>query len=209
MRSVTRIPRTRIRSRRAPVPNLSSSIAVLLTAAALASGCSTDLQVAQTFAKAESGGAADSGSQGRPADAGQCVPAKCRGKTLACGNCLDDDQDGRVDADDPDCWGACDDDETQLSSKRACPNDACFFDPDCGGGNDADCLALTLPGCDCHGCCRVPGETFSIQLGQTTSEDGVCTSQVLMSEASCPRCEPDAACEKPCPAGVRCFGSNP
>ena len=36
-----------------------------------------------------------------------CVQRACQGKVYQCGDCIDNDGDGRIDADDPDCLGAC------------------------------------------------------------------------------------------------------
>ena len=41
-----------------------------------------------------------------------CIPAACGGKIYACGNCLDDDGDGKIDMDDLECLGPCDNSET-------------------------------------------------------------------------------------------------
>ena len=70
-----------------------------------------------------------------------CVPATCQGVINKCGNCLDDDGDGFVDADDPDCLGACDNNESGLYHEIAggdtpnCKLD-CYYDKDQGSGND-------------------------------------------------------------------------
>lgn len=70
-----------------------------------------------------------------------CVATKCRDQEYECGNCTDDDQDGLIDARDPDCLGPCDDDESGLSTGMegnngaACRQD-CYFDGDAGPGND-------------------------------------------------------------------------
>lgn len=70
-----------------------------------------------------------------------CEVRTCNGKIYACGNCLDDDGDGLVDAADPDCVGPCDNNEQgfYLSLPGVdlpkCDTD-CYFDPDSGHGND-------------------------------------------------------------------------
>ena len=74
------------------------------------------------------------------AGAPPCAVTICRGKTYQCGNCLDDDGDGLIDALDPDCLGPCDNDETGFSTglpspAAACKQD-CYFDGDNGPGND-------------------------------------------------------------------------
>jgi hypothetical protein len=76
-------------------------------------------------------------------DAAACVPTDCGGQVHACGDCADNDGDGKVDLADPDCLGPCQDsEETFVNSQPgqghgACALD-CYFDGDNGFGND-DC----------------------------------------------------------------------
>jgi hypothetical protein len=86
-------------------------------------------------------------SAGSPADAGigstSCVVTKCDGKIYACGDCVDNDGDGLIDAADPECLGACDNTEDSYYSGIPGKSDAnckldCYFDGDNGSGND-DC----------------------------------------------------------------------
>src|SRR5690606_20384519 len=42
---------------------------------------------------------------------GMCVPLPCEGKIYACGDCIDNDGDGKVDQADPECISPCDDRE--------------------------------------------------------------------------------------------------
>ncbi len=76
-----------------------------------------------------------------PADAGACAPVSCGASPRQCGNCLDDDADGVVDANDPECLGPCDDSEAALFSGTAarvngsCRAD-CYFDRNAGSGDD-------------------------------------------------------------------------
>ena len=92
-------------------------------------------------------------------DAGPCTPAPCAGMVWQCGNCLDDDMDGLFDAQDPDCTGACDNNESGYelmipgSDTPNCGLD-CYFDDDQGPGNDrcvwnssCDPLAPEAPRC--------------------------------------------------------------
>lgn len=73
--------------------------------------------------------------------AAECQPTPCGNVLLACGNCIDDDGDGLVDAADPECLGPCDDSESELFSGKAprvngsCRTD-CYFDRNSGSGND-------------------------------------------------------------------------
>ncbi|UJR79601.1 hypothetical protein [Sandaracinus amylolyticus] len=71
-----------------------------------------------------------------------CLPATCDGMQYLCGNCIDDDDDGVVDSEDPDCLGPCDNSEDRLNLEipgiGATCNRDCYFDNDSGNGND-DC----------------------------------------------------------------------
>lgn len=64
----------------------------------------------------------------------------CAQHVFACGNALDDDDDGLVDAADPDCHGACDDGEATLWNEVGAPGPPCavdcYFDDDAGAAND-------------------------------------------------------------------------
>jgi hypothetical protein len=79
--------------------------------------------------------------QGDARDAGPCVPRPCAGSTRACGDCLDNDGDGSIDANDPECLGPCDDSESELESgipvnvNGSCRVD-CYFDRNAGSGDD-------------------------------------------------------------------------
>jgi hypothetical protein len=69
--------------------------------------------------------------------------APCQGHIYACGDLLDNDGDGLVDSQDPDCLGPCDNTEDSLfggipgQAGPPCKVD-CYFDQDSGPGND-DC----------------------------------------------------------------------
>jgi hypothetical protein len=88
------------------------------------------------------GGAATGGGAGVDASKVECEPVKCGGVLYACGNCVDDDSDGKIDMDDPDCLGPCQTDESTFANVRPdranCSLD-CYFDQDNGSGND-DCV---------------------------------------------------------------------
>ncbi len=76
-------------------------------------------------------------------DSGTCHLTMCGNHLYECGNCIDDDQDGKIDMDDPDCTGPCQNAEDRFvgsipgQSGPACSQD-CYFDQDSGVGND-DC----------------------------------------------------------------------
>ncbi len=73
---------------------------------------------------------------GPPAD---CVPLQCDGATYACGDCMDNDGDGKYDSADPECISPCDDKEDTFATglpgdnMDPCKQD-CFFDGNSGGG---------------------------------------------------------------------------
>lgn len=72
---------------------------------------------------------------------GGCFPAMCQAHLYQCGNCIDDDHDGLIDALDPDCLGPCGNNEAGFDpmipgiSLTNCSAD-CFYDQDGGSGND-------------------------------------------------------------------------
>jgi len=70
-----------------------------------------------------------------------CYITPCQGKLYACGNCKDDDGDGLVDSQDPDCLGPCQNNEAGFfgnipgQNNAPCKSD-CYWDQDTGSGND-------------------------------------------------------------------------
>lgn len=145
-------------------------------------------------------GGGDAGSR-RPIDAGPCVPVACGGATRQCGNCGDDDADGTIDANDPDCLGPCDDSERDLYSGTSarvtgnCRTD-CYFDLNAGAGDDGCSWSYR-----CDPLSRDPSffPTGSANCGFDADE---------------PSCNPSAAevnaCARSCvpltPNGCDCFG---
>jgi hypothetical protein len=80
-----------------------------------------------------------------------CYVTICDGHELECGDCVDNDNDGRTDSSDPECLGPCDNTEgPQLTADvggeggTSCNRD-CYFDFGNGSGND-ECRWDTL--CD-------------------------------------------------------------
>ena len=74
---------------------------------------------------------------------GNVVPGivPCQGHIYQCGNSVDDDGDGLIDDQDPDCLGPCANNETGVflnipgGDSAPCQLD-CYFDQDQGPGND-------------------------------------------------------------------------
>lgn len=70
-----------------------------------------------------------------------CYIAPCQGKVYECGDCMDNDGDGLVDSQDPDCLGACQNNEQGFfggipgQNNAPCKSD-CYWDQDTGSGND-------------------------------------------------------------------------
>jgi hypothetical protein len=80
-----------------------------------------------------------------PGPPGECQIGTCQGKVYECGDCIDNDGDGLIDAADPGCWGPCDNNETGWKGEipgqqnvSTCHKMDCYFDQDGGSGND-DC----------------------------------------------------------------------
>jgi hypothetical protein len=91
-----------------------------------------------------SGGTSAGGSGGTGASNGgngPVVEVACQNQTYQCGNTLDDDGDGLIDAYDPDCLGPCDNTEDGYyggipgQPGPACVVD-CYWDSNSGAGND-------------------------------------------------------------------------
>ncbi len=85
------------------------------------------------------GGSAGSGAAGS-GGTGACVPTMCQNHLYACGNCDDDDNDGLIDSQDPDCLGPCDNTEDSYDSGISGGNEApckmdCYFDQDTGNND--------------------------------------------------------------------------
>ena len=72
---------------------------------------------------------------------GECIPVMCQSHLYACGDGMDNDGDGRIDAYDPDCLGPCDNNEEGFDllipggDSAPCALD-CYYDQDQGPGND-------------------------------------------------------------------------
>jgi hypothetical protein len=68
-----------------------------------------------------------------------CIPLECDGALYACGDCMDNDGDGKIDTADPECVSPCDDKEDTFATglpgdnMDPCKQD-CFFDGNSGGG---------------------------------------------------------------------------
>jgi hypothetical protein len=121
----------------------------------VAAACSRELllgsdQQTGSSARAGSAGAAAAagglgGTTGAAGAAGEasCERSACYGKVYLCGNCKDDDGDGLIDAEDPECTGPCDDREDSLAvglpgeAATTCSED-CYFDRGNGAGH-GDC----------------------------------------------------------------------
>jgi hypothetical protein len=101
-----------------------------------------------------SGGAASSGTMGTASTgasmttttstgSGPMSISACQGHIYQCGDLIDNDGDGLIDSDDPDCLGPCDNTEGGFyggipgQPGPSCTVD-CYFDQDSGSGND-DC----------------------------------------------------------------------
>jgi hypothetical protein len=164
-----------------------------------------------------------------------------------CSDGKDNDGDGKIDYDDPECVGPLDDDESSFATgisgdnMDACKQD-CFFDGNSGAGDDhcdwqlkcdprsvntkcpydqqyADshatecstsnsqstacinfCRKFVPNGCDCFGCCVVPGAPNPIILAAT------CTAADFGNPAKCPSCTQVTQCSNPCERCEICIG---
>jgi hypothetical protein len=148
----------------------------------------------------------------KPSDAGDAsVPdprhpiVECAGRVRACADGMDNDEDGLVDSDDPDCFGPCDNNESSYYPDHpgagggwVCELD-CYFDGDYGsGGGDCSWTVRCDPlnpgaewaGADC---------SFDPEL---TSFD--CASHFEAQYEERVNCQSN--CELLTPRGCDCFG---
>jgi len=68
------------------------------------------------------------------------IPIPCNGTIYQCGDMIDNDRDGLIDLDDPECISPCDDNEASFQTdlpgqNNDCKGD-CYFDANSGGGDD-------------------------------------------------------------------------
>jgi hypothetical protein len=125
------------------------------------------------------------------ADDDTVEPIACGDATRACGDGEDNDGDGLVDADDPECTGPCDGDEASLSFGPSPDTDCrqdCYFDDNAGQGDDACFVDL---GCDPAGA----GAAFGC------SHDADACADPPPIDPACV-----AACAPLTPPGCDCFG---
>jgi hypothetical protein len=190
----------------------SGGIATLSTSTASTSSASTTMSAsttttdetstATTLADSSSGVASDSGSSTQPTSTGVETDTEtggggvidCGNNVWACGDGMDNDADGLVDLDDPECTGPCDDDEG--SFQTGIPGDNvdciqdCFFDGNSGQGDD---------GCNWNLACDPanPGEFIMCEYGS----HGQCNSDPPNQSDECVM-----FCEQYTPPGCDCFG---
>lgn len=137
-----------------------------------------------------------------------CVPVACAAKIYDCGNCVDDDLDGTIDALDPGCLGPCDDTEDSyfggIPGENAAPcRQDCYFDGDTGSGNDGclwdqRCDPLSVaPGWGPSGSPECEYDPLTPLPGPTVS----CASLSAAQSASC-----EESCLRVVPNGCDCFG---
>jgi len=126
---------------------------------------------------------------------GECSVIECAGRVTLCGDCLDNDDDGLVDNNDPECLGPCDNYEGEelLSgvggeTGEQCKAD-CYFDFGNGAGND-----------DCH---------WSRSCDPLEPKVQCIYDEGLLGGKDCPDAQ-STLCEDMCvpltPNGCDCFG---
>ena len=157
--------------------------------------------------------------------------------TTQCTNCIDDDGDGKIDAADPECTGAADNDESSFGT--GIPGDNvdpkwqdCFFDGDSGHGNDGcryhtDCLTGAKqpddPDCivsqDCLRFCmpHTPNGCDCFGCCDLTLSGGTTISVTLSPECSsatandptkCVPCTKSTICNNDCKRCELCVGKT-
>jgi hypothetical protein len=194
-----------------------------------------------------------------------CTVTTCHGKVYACGDCIDNDGDCKIDSQDSQCLGPCDNTEDSFNGGITAPNKSpcavdCYFDQDLDSGNDQcywshkcdplevppnyppdgmacsynpgasipgssiscaqasttqsqdcidSCRPITPNGCDCFGCCALPGVNYTVWLG---SEDpvgvGSCNANTINDPTKCKPCTQVQACINTCDTCELCIGQT-
>ncbi len=192
-----------------------------------------------------------------------CTVSTCQGKVYACGDCIDNDGDCKIDSADEQCLGPCDNTEDSFyggipgQNNSPCKSD-CYFDQDTGSGNDdcywshkcdplevgpdyppegsqcsynpnasipgyggsctdafntqsqvctSYCGPLTPNGCDCFGCCVIPGAPTTVWLGsENPAGTGSCNINTVNDPSMCKPCTQVAACINTCEICEVCIG---
>jgi hypothetical protein len=144
----------------------------------------------------------DGGSTDGDATVHTCQPTACSNKIYECGDCLDNDGDGLVDAADPSCWGPCDNNEAGWKGNipgqvdpGPCVKVDCYFDMDGGAGNDDCHWAGVCDPLDPYGWCTYDPEATVPGSGMTCEE--AMTTQSLQCAEYCGPLVPN---------GCDCFG---
>ncbi|MFZ5896222.1 MAG: hypothetical protein ACOY0T_34525 [Myxococcota bacterium] len=121
-----------------------AALFALLAAGGLGGACTEpSLEVGYDDLRVGSGGNGGQTGEGGSGGDNTCHVATCPGKNTPyhCGDCIDNDGDGKVDAEDEECTGPCDNTEDSFfggipgQSGGGCRRD-CYFDQDSGNGND-------------------------------------------------------------------------
>jgi hypothetical protein len=137
-----------------------------------------------------------------PTEPGECQMATCHGKIYQCGDCIDNDGDGLIDAADPSCWGSCDNNEAGWKGEipgqqdnPTCERMSCYWNGNSGHG---EAICLWTHTCD-------PEEP----MGCTYDPDAHFPDPQINSCASLFAEQPEG-CEEHCgpytPNGCDCFG---
>jgi hypothetical protein len=168
-------------------------------------GCGDEVE---TGSNQQRGGLGASGGDDAGGAGGPHEIATCQGKIYQCGDLLDNDGDGLVDSEDPDCLGPCDNTEESYyggipgQNEAPCRQD-CYFDQDTGPGND-NCYWS-------HKC-----DPLSVAPGFPPSGDSKCgyarNTQIPGTSLGCDQLaiQQLQQCERYClpltPNGCDCFG---
>lgn len=105
----------------------------------------------------------------------------------------------------------CDPSNVGATAEKKCPYDANYASQhatECSISNSQSqgckdfCGNLTPNGCDCFGCCVVPGATTPIRLSAT------CTAEKFGDPSACSPCTQVTACNNPCERCEICVGKT-
>jgi hypothetical protein len=98
----------------------------------------------------------------------------------------------------------CDPSNAGVGAAASCPYDPSY--KNCPTTQSQKCIdkcqAITPNGCDCFGCCVVPGVDHAIRL------DATCTAAAFGDPTRCPVCTQQSSCVKTCETCQLCLGKT-
>jgi hypothetical protein len=132
----------------------------------------------------------------------ECIVAECAGKVYQCGDCIDNDADDKIDSEEAECWGPCDNNESGFKGNipgqahSPCNQVDCYFDSNSGAGYDQ---------CNwSHSCDPSEPNPSACEYDPDTNIPGTGMDCEMAQQQQDPSC--NEVCGPLTPNGCDCFG---